>query len=593
MRRRPAALDRLVTRFECSADWSAMPEDGCRRYCAACARHVLDLERLTAGEARRHLAASRGTLCARVVRRGGHVVTAATPEPASPRGPAAPGRGPTIVAGLVAAWLAATPAPAASAGEGATAATPPQPDPRPPVPGVTPTVAAAATVTGRVVDGDGFALPGVAVAVRDRAGATEATALTDSSGAFAVHGLPEGLYDVEGTLDGFLISPLAVRAAAGRSVQVELEASGETLETVTVGGVGIGPAPLHEVLHDSRLAITAVVGRSWVLARDGSMVHVVTRLRPAAVHHGRAPGGDVLWFHSEYDEDLPEELRWPAGVVPGTRVLAFLKPAEDPDAPAGHWEASDFGYGIRRLDDAALAATTQRLEALLTIERDSARLGTGNPGAFTEWLVATAEDPLTRGEAMPELRAALWDLQLLAEEAGVATEVVAADLRAMVERAAGEGIALPRDPQPAVVGALLDAARRDRLVAALLATETLGEADRELFDLMLPHAPGQVLDWLTGRLAAIEPDPAQPLVWWLANLAEELEDAPAEALTSVAMERVEAIAGLWSDDESEAARSVREEQIAEVERELRQALAERWSAAARDEAFAGRAGERP
>lgn len=592
MRRRPAALDRLATRFECGSDWSAMAEDGCGRHCAACDRHVLDFERLTAGEARRHLAASRGTLCARVVRRDGRVVTASLPEWASSAGLAAPGPGSAVVAGLVAAWLAAAPPPAAGLGESPAAVAPPEPGPRP-VPHEATPAAAGASVAGRLVDGDGHALPGAVVAVRDRAGVSEATALTDSTGAFAIAGLPEGIYDVAVALEGFLVAPAVVRVVAGRPAQVELEATTAALETVTVGGVGLGPAPLHEALHESRLAMTAVVGRSRVVGRDGSLVHVVTRLRPAEVFHGRPPGGDVRWFHSEYDAGRPEGPRWRAEVAPGTRVLAFLKPSEDPDAPAGHWEATDFGYGIRRLDDATLAATVERLEALLAIEREHARLGTGNPAAFTDWLVAMAEDPLTRQEAIGELRTALWDLDALAEEAGVATELVAADLRALVERATAEGVALPHDPEPVVVGALLDEARRERLLAALLATETLGEADRALFDVVWRQAPEPALGWLTGRLAATPVDPELPLVWWLADLAEELDDAAAGALAAVATERVEAISRLWSDEEPEASGQGFEEQVAEVERELRRALVTRWSGAVGEPEVGAPAGERP
>lgn len=57
-------------------------------------------------------------------------------------------------------------------------------------------------VTGQVVDETGSVLPGVAVSVTG-AGGTARTVYTDGEGAFAVAGLPPGLYTIAATLSGF------------------------------------------------------------------------------------------------------------------------------------------------------------------------------------------------------------------------------------------------------------------------------------------------------------------------------------------------------------------------------------------------------
>jgi hypothetical protein len=102
--RRPNALDRLATRYACDSPWESMAVDGDGRFCAGCSRHVFDLERMSPGEIARHLAASRGSFCARVVRRQGHVVTGPATASGAPAWEA-PRRTSSVVAGLVSAWL--------------------------------------------------------------------------------------------------------------------------------------------------------------------------------------------------------------------------------------------------------------------------------------------------------------------------------------------------------------------------------------------------------------------------------------------------------------------------------------------------------
>jgi carboxypeptidase family protein len=54
----------------------------------------------------------------------------------------------------------------------------------------------AGTIQGRITDPQGHALAGIPVSVQDTAGATAGQAVTDSDGAYAIHGLLPGTYNV-------------------------------------------------------------------------------------------------------------------------------------------------------------------------------------------------------------------------------------------------------------------------------------------------------------------------------------------------------------------------------------------------------------
>ncbi len=91
---------------------------------------------------------------------------------------------------------------------------------------VTPRVADAATIAGRVLDPDGRAVPNARVVVSTPLG-TAAETTTDAQGAFAVDALPAGRMDVSVVADGFQADPLPLTLDARdrRDVEIRLRLS--------------------------------------------------------------------------------------------------------------------------------------------------------------------------------------------------------------------------------------------------------------------------------------------------------------------------------------------------------------------------------
>lgn len=93
----------------------------------------------------------------------------------------------------------------------------------------------SSSISGTVVDKDGGAIPGVAVVVKNDAGATF-EAVTNAEGVFSVPAVAAGLYSVTVSLTGFktaIVSDVRVAPGVPASVKVVLEV-GQLEETITV-----------------------------------------------------------------------------------------------------------------------------------------------------------------------------------------------------------------------------------------------------------------------------------------------------------------------------------------------------------------------
>src|SRR4029079_9274241 len=98
------------------------------------------------------------------------------------------------------------------------------------------------------------------------------------------------------------------------------------------------------------------------------------------------------------------------------------------------------------------------------------RHGSPQPAEIMEWLVATAEDPVTREESLDELAGALQQLEYQAGRHNTPVARYAQDLRDVYADFAAAGGQAHGDVEPAMLGAFLTDALRERLVAALLRT---------------------------------------------------------------------------------------------------------------------------
>lgn len=126
------------------------------------------------------------------------------------------------------------------------------------------------TLTGRVADTSGAALPGATVVVSDAAKALTRTAVSSSDGGFAIPGLAPGVYSIQVGLSGFRrVTREGVRLATGESVRVEfaLPVGGVSEAMVVTGDAPLlrsGTASLGQVIDNGKVTGLPLNGRSFI-----------------------------------------------------------------------------------------------------------------------------------------------------------------------------------------------------------------------------------------------------------------------------------------------------------------------------------------
>ena len=109
-----------------------------------------------------------------------------------------------------------------------------------------PVAAQDAAISGTVTDTTGLVLPGVTVDVRDAAGDSAASVVTDGAGLFTIT-LPPGTYEVTFALPGFQEAVRgSVEAGAGATVILDVELAVELEERVVVVGSRAQPRSVTE-----------------------------------------------------------------------------------------------------------------------------------------------------------------------------------------------------------------------------------------------------------------------------------------------------------------------------------------------------------
>lgn len=564
---RSEKLNRLVIGSECRASWDEMQGDGARRFCAECQREVFDFAQMTEREIRARIEASHGRLCARLTRRAGQLAVAPAPELFAQTAPWEPRRVSPLAVTVVTAWLslgaaktqAAEPsAPAAgSVQEGADRDAERDRAPRPAP------AAGGAALRGRIVEEGGAALPGAEVVARNALDGRQHATSTADDGTFVLGQLPTGIYDLTATLAGFEISPQSdISLQAGEGRRVDLAARSEKTQVLT-GALAIEMEPLHRLFAESDLVIVARVGSSSA----GLKPFVATELQIESLLKGKVSGRKVAYQGQMFDGDLR----------PGSRILAFLKAASRETGARGEapsFEAADYGYGIKELGDAELASYVARVEALARLDRAAGQRGEEDPAERMEWLVATAEDLHTRGEAMAEIRTASEALAEVAAREGTTVELAAADLQTLVKRFRGEGGKLSEAPRPAFLGAALTDGQKQRLTRALLATRKLEGPDLALWAAVRGWDEAAATTWLVRELRRDQPKLDEPnTLGLLANLATDLQNERLNELAAAAFEREREIKEHWTEDEP-ANQDVRQRELGALSKELRHRFAD-------------------
>ena len=127
-----------------------------------------------------------------------------------------------------------------------------------------------ASVQGFVTDDTGASLPGVTVALVDRARGQRRTAVTNREGFFALRAVPGGEYDLEASLTGFRTARREnLRLLVGQSFELDLRLGLAAVEETVVV---TGEAPLLEVgrsgaagyVNEEEIANLPISGRDFV-----------------------------------------------------------------------------------------------------------------------------------------------------------------------------------------------------------------------------------------------------------------------------------------------------------------------------------------
>ncbi|HXU46873.1 MAG TPA: carboxypeptidase-like regulatory domain-containing protein [Thermoanaerobaculia bacterium] len=513
MASRNEKLDRLKITSPCTASWDAMSDEGERRYCAQCNRHVLDFARMTPRQIEARVTAASGRFCARMTRsKDGSLVTLPAPELPSSW---IERRVSPVATALVTALLGlgSAAAEAASREPIATSAVPAPVSSDRSQP--SPTSAPGAGLTGVVLDESGQTIPGFGITIRDPDG-RELSTTTGAEGRFSFENLKAGAYDLTGSLEGFepVSSPKTlVRDGATTSVEIRSQFAAE--ETITVGGSG--PPPLRWAFEESDLIVVGIVGASRAIDAVDSP-EMETELRVTSVIRGRSSVRRSLLVDRVVD--------WKSDrLAPGTQVLAFLKPGEPRPGRKEVYATTDWAYGVKVVTDAEVAAYEDRFGELKRLEHREPQ-----PADLAEWLVATVVEPSTREGETRELWTALASVEEAARKGGVPVEQAAESLRASVARRRTEGKPFGKDEAFDRAGAFVTEAERQRLSRALLATRTLTRGDLELYEIVRPWAGDEAVEWLADRFRKAEPLDGDVGRDAMGRLAEELGSGSLEAL---------------------------------------------------------------
>ncbi|MEP7012726.1 MAG: hypothetical protein ABJC13_20580 [Acidobacteriota bacterium] len=347
-------------------------------------------------------------------------------------------------------------------------------------------------------------------------------------------------------------------------------ANSGTWESLDAGDIPLGSEPLRQLFDESELVVLGIAGTSFMPA--GAQGEVATELRLNLVLKGREAQAIIRVFHSEQEDVGADRF------APGALVLAFLNSRADGAKASRTYETDDATFGLKELTEAEMPVYRERIESLAALPRYPQI----HPDDLAEWLVATAEEPVTRKAAAGEILAALDSLRETARQRGTPLEQAATDLRSIVARGIAAGQGLESEPSPALVAAFLSDEQRDRLSRVLRKSATLDRADLTLYEIVKSWDRPTALAWFARQLrdvdpAATEAAPADLGVQIMDALARELGNRNLQGLVKGAQDQLIRLYSNPASFGSASALRLRQSQEAEIGTKLlgdyRQALA--------------------
>ena len=135
------------------------------------------------------------------------------------------------------------------------------------------------TVSGRVIDPSGGALPGTNLTLTDMQSDVKFAAVTNAAGQFAFRDVPSGRYRLVATLPGFAavanVIALDAGAAVGRTITLPL---GRVQETITVA-CGSAPAPVARLEQAAMRVATGLAQATLAFYPTVSAQELATPIR--------------------------------------------------------------------------------------------------------------------------------------------------------------------------------------------------------------------------------------------------------------------------------------------------------------------------
>jgi len=367
---------------------------------------------------------------------------------------------------------------------------------------------ATSAITGIVSNENGAAMPGAIVTLTSEASGEVLSQLTSEEGEFRFDGLAARTYIVAiqaKDYESVKHHDFVLQQGEARRLDVGLEKL-----ILVMGATGRPAQPLRTLYLESDRVVVAEVGKSTNAEREGSSRLVKTSLIVSQTikGDGHKPAIDVYqWAYGRERGPLTE----------GETVLAFLQRKEDARGDKGGYELIYGATSAKHLSSSDLETYLQRLEELKAIvaKPDAAS------NDIVEWLVACAEDPVTRREGAFELNISAWREQYEKEEAdrgATASEPLASRRKT-------------HDQEP-LFAALLTSEQKQRLVNALLKSEDLVvDGDSELIELVRRWNDPRLLPFLMPYLHRFEETAPESLSRVMQTVAELLGDRKLTALS--------------------------------------------------------------
>jgi hypothetical protein len=279
-----------------------------------------------------------------------------------------------------------------------------------------------------------------------------------------------------------------------------------------------------------------------------------TELEVVKALRGTTNGAKLDLFHWGSREPTEDSLS------KGDRLIVFLDVSERYAGRrrATAYEVADYGPGsVRKLAPADLDVVVQRIEELATILNQERP----NGAEVTEWLVRCAETPATRAEASRDL-AAIAQYQRYQ-----ASDRFSKDDETSVLESYGSRYSFAED-----ASAPLTSQQKNRLVSAMLATQTLANEDVELMTLIGTWNDQRLLPVLISRLREMQDQQTsltESLIRIAASMFDDDEDIErlAQAYFEVGTE-TSSDEESESDDDEEAAAETGEQAESEKENEV-------------------------